>query len=142
MSINNYQGAHCHFFAAQLYTVLNYNDIKCKYCILYGFYVDNYDEHIGETLDHCYVKVGKYYYDSKGKNTLADIKEREAARMEGEEKTECFYYTIREHSNKIKEDYLIQPSIPPYDFDELCKDVDNFILEHNLIPNKVPPQYP
>lgn len=138
--MNNYQEGHCHYFAAQLYTTLQNNDIKCKYCVIYGHYVDNYDEHFAESLNHVYVKVGKYYYDSRGKNSLYDIRERENSMMKNEEKMESFYYTERKLTNKIEETYFIQPPILPYDFDELEKDVNDFILKHNLIPNMVPPK--
>lgn len=138
--MNNYQEGHCHLFAAELYSTLQENDVKCKYCIIYGHYVNNFDEHFAESLDHCYVKVGKYYYDSRGINTLADIRERESSRMNSEEKMEAFYYTERKLTNKINEDYFIQPPILPYDYDELQRDVQDFIIEHNLLPGRVPPR--
>ena len=138
--MNNYQAGHCHFFAALLYSTLNENDVKCKYCVIYGHYVDDYDVHFAESLDHCYVKVGKFYYDSRGKNSLNDIKERENSRMNTEEKMESFYYTDRKLTNKIKESYFVQKPYLELDYDELENDVNNFILEHNLLPGRVPPK--
>ncbi len=138
--MNNYQEGHCHYFAALLYATLQDNDVKCKYCVIYGHYVDNYDEHFAESLDHCYVKVGKYYYDSNGINTLGDIRERENSRMNSEEKIESFYYTVRKHTNKISETYFVQPPIIQTDFEQLEKDVNDFILKYNLLPGRIPPR--
>jgi hypothetical protein len=138
--MNNYQEGHCHYFAGLLLSTLQENDIPCKYCVVYGHYVDDYDNHFAESLDHCYVKVGKYYYDSNGKNSLGDIRERESSRMNTEEKEESFYYTVRKLTNKINEAYFIQPPMIPFNYDELVKDVNDFILKYDLIPGKVPPQ--
>ena len=138
--MNNYQEGHCHYFAALLYSTLQENDVKCKYCVIYGHYVDNYDEHFAESLDHCYVKVGKFYYDSRGKNSLYDIRERENSRMNSEEKMESFYYTDRKLTNKINESYFVQKPYLELDYDELENDVNNFILEENLLPGRVPPK--
>ena len=135
--MNNYQEGHCHYFAALLYSILQDNDVKCKYCVIYGHYVDNYDEHFAESLDHCYVKEGKYYYDSKGQNTLGDIKERENSRMNTEDNVESFYYTIRKHSNKINEAYFVRQPFLPLDYQQLEKDVSDFIHKYRLIPETV-----
>ena len=139
-SMNNYQEGHCHLFAALLYSTLTDHDVPCKYCVIYGHYVDNYDEHFAESLDHCYVKVGKYYYDSRGKNTLSDIRERENSRMNTEEKMESFYYTVRKLTNKINESYFVQSPLIPIDYEQLHKDVENFIIKYNLLNGKLPPR--
>ena len=139
--MNNYQQGHCHLFAAKLYSTLTDHDVRCKYCVIYGHYVDNYDEHFADSLDHCFVKVGKYYYDSRGKNSLSDIRERENSRMKNEEKVESFYYTDRKLTNKIDEIYFIQPPLLPYDYDKLEKDVNDFISKHNLLSGRVPPKH-
>ena len=138
--MNNYQEGHCHYFAALLYSILQDNDVKCKYCVIYGHYVDNFDEHFAESLDHCYVKVGKYYYDSRGKNSLYDIRERENSRMNSEEKMEAFYYTERKLTNKINESYFVQRPIIQTDFEQLENDVNDFILKHNLLSGRIPPR--
>ena len=132
--MNNYQAGHCHYFAALLYSTLNENDVKCKYCVIYGHYVTDNDDHFAESLDHCYVKVGKYYYDSKGRNTLGDIKDRENSRMNTEDKEESFYYTVRKHSNKINEAYFVVPPFTPIDYEQLENDVNDFIHQYRIIP--------
>lgn len=131
--MNNYQEGHCHYFAAQLYIKLRHNNIKCKYCVIYGYHVDKDDNHFAETLDHCYVKVGKYYYDSNGQSTLWDIKDRERSRMNTEETEDTFYYTERVHTNKILEDYFIQPPQLPLNYEQLYEDVNQFIIQYNLV---------
>lgn len=132
--MNNYQEGHCHYFAAKLYSILQDNDVKCKYCVIYGHYVTDNDDHFAESLDHCYVKVGKYYYDSRGRNTLGDIRERENVRMKTEEKEESFYYTDRKLTNKINEAYFVQPPLIPIDYEQLEKDVNDFIHQFKIIP--------
>lgn len=138
--MNNYQEGHCHYFAARIYSILQEHKVKCKYCVVYGYAVDNDDVHTGESLNHCYVKVGRFYYDSRGMNSIGDIKEREQSMMNSLSNDDEFYYTVRKLTNKINESYFIQPPMIPFDYEELVKDVNNFILEHNLIPSKVPPQ--
>lgn len=59
--------------------------------------------------------------------------------MKNEEKMESFYYTDRKLTNKIDEIYLTQPPLLPYDYDKLEKDVNDFILKHNLLPGRVSP---
>jgi hypothetical protein len=140
INMNNYQEGHCHYFAALLYSILQENDVKCKYCIIYGHYVTDNDDHFAESLDHCYVKVGKYYYDSKGPNTLADIRERENSRMNSDAEEESFYYTDRKLTNKINEAYFVQAPSLPIDYEQLENDVNDFILKHNLLPGRVPPR--
>jgi hypothetical protein len=132
--MNNYQEGHCHYFAAKLYSILQDNDVKCKYCVIYGHYVTDNDDHFAESLDHCYVKVGKYYYDSKGRNTLGDIRERENIRMKTEDKEESFYYTVTKHSNKINEAYFVVPPFIPIDYEQLENDVNDFIHKFRIIP--------
>ena len=132
--MNNYQEGHCHYFAAKLYSILQDNDVKCKYCVIYGHYVTDNDDHFAESLDHCYVKVGKYYYDSRGRNTLGDIRERENIRMKTEDKEESFYYTVTKHSNKINEAYFVVPPFIPIDYEQLENDVNDFIHKFRIIP--------
>ena len=132
--MNNYQAGHCHYFAALLYSTLNENDVKCKYCVIYGHYVTDNDDHFAESLEHCYVKVGKYYYDSRGINTIGDIKERENVRMKTEDKEDSFYYTVRKHTNKINEAYFVQPPLIPIDYEQLEKDVNDFLHHYRIIP--------
>jgi hypothetical protein len=84
--------------------------------------------------------VGKYYYDSRGKNSLYDIRERENSRMNSEEKMEAFYYTERKLTNKINESYFVQRPIIQTDFEQLENDVNDFILKHNLLPGRIPPR--
>jgi hypothetical protein len=132
--MNNYQEGHCHYFAAKLYSILQDNDVKCKYCVVYGHHVNNDDEHFAETLNHCYVKVGKYYYDSRGKNNITDIKEREQQMMESLSNEESYYYTDRKLTNKINEAYFTEEPLLPLDYNELEKDVKDYLHKFRLIP--------
>ena len=68
--MNNYQEGHCYYFSARMYSILQEHKVKCKYCIIYGYTVDNDDVHTSQSLNHCYVKVGKFYYDSRGMNSI------------------------------------------------------------------------
>ena len=45
-----------------------------------------------------------------------------------------FYYTIRKHVNKINEIYFTEEPQIPLDYNELDKDVDEFISKYKLIP--------
>lgn len=132
--MNNYQEGHCHYFAAKLYSILQDNDVKCKYCVVYGHHVSNDDEHFAETLNHCYVKVGKYYYDSRGKNTITDIKEREQQMMKSLTNEVSYYYTDRKLTNKINEVYFTEEPFLPLDYNELDKDVNDYLHQYRLIP--------
>lgn len=132
MNVNNYQAGHCHYFAARIYSILQGHKVKCKYCVIYGYTVNNDDIHTGESLNHCYVKVGKLYYDSRGKNIISDIKEREENMMNSLSNDDEFYYTVRKHTNKIDEIYFTQEPFLPLDYDELDRDVDKFIDKYNL----------
>jgi len=132
--MNNYQEGHCHYFAAKLYSILQDNDVKCKYCVVYGHHVTNDDEHFAETLNHCYVKVGKYYYDSRGKNNITDIKEREQQMMESLSNVDSYYYTDRRLTNKINEAYFTEEPLLPLDYNELEKDVKDYLHQFRLIP--------
>jgi hypothetical protein len=132
--MNNYQAGHCHYFAARIYSILQEHKVKCKYCVIYGHTVDNDDVHTLETLNHCYVKVGKFYYDSRGMNSIGDIKEREDSMMKSLSNDDEFYYTVRKHTNKINEIYFTQEPILPLDYNELDKDVNEFIDRYKLIP--------
>jgi hypothetical protein len=60
--------------------------------------------------------------------------------MNSEEKMESFYYTDRKLTNKINESYFVQKPYLELDYEELENDVNNFILEHNLLPGRVPPK--
>jgi hypothetical protein len=77
--------------------------------------------------------VGKFYYDSRGMNSIGDIKEREDSMMNSLSNDDEFYYTIRKHTNKINEIYFTQEPLTPLDYEELNKDVNKFIEKYRLI---------
>jgi hypothetical protein len=78
--------------------------------------------------------VGKYYYDSRGKNTITDIKEREQQMMKSLTNEVSYYYTDRKLTNKINEAYFTEEPLLPLDYNELEKDVKDYLHQFRLIP--------
>jgi hypothetical protein len=78
--------------------------------------------------------VGKYYYDSRGKNNITDIKEREQQMMESLSNVDSYYYTDRRLTNKINEAYFTEEPFLPLDYNELEKDVKDYLHQYRLIP--------
>jgi hypothetical protein len=67
-------------------------------------------------------------------NSIGDIKEREESMMNSLSNDDEFYYTVRKHTNKINEIYFTEEPLLPLDYNELDKDVKEFIDRYKLIP--------